>query len=236
MTILITGSSRGIGAELAVEFARDNHKLLLVSRSRKQVQAVVERCNTISGKELAHALVFDINELENLGEEFLTQIKKYTDTIDGIVNNAGFLVRKPFEETTQNEINQTFSANLFAPANLIKNTLPFLRKSAHAHVVNITSMAGFQGSSKFNGLSFYSASKAALSSLTECLAEEFKEEGISFNGLGLGAVQTEMLAEAFPGFKAPVSPEEMAGFIKWFTLNGHKFCNGKHLPVSLSTP
>ncbi len=104
------------------------------------------------------------------------------------------------------------------------------------HVVNVTSMAGYQGSSKFNGLSYYSASKAALGSLTECLAEELKDESIKVNALAIGAVQTEMLEEAFPGFKAPLQPSQMAEFMKWFTLEGPVFFNGKVLPVSLSTP
>ena len=97
-------------------------------------------------------------------------------------------------------------------------------------------MAGFQGSSKFSGLSYYSASKAALASLTECLAEELKEVGIRVNALAIGAVQTEMLAEAFPGYEAPLDPPAMAEFMKWFTLEGATYFNGKILPVSLATP
>ena len=97
-------------------------------------------------------------------------------------------------------------------------------------------MGGFQGSSKFPGLSAYSASKAALGNLTECLAEEFKEMGIAVNALALGAVKTEMLEEAFPGYVPPVNAQEMAGFMANFATSGHHFFNGKILPVSVSTP
>jgi NAD(P)-dependent dehydrogenase (short-subunit alcohol dehydrogenase family) len=97
-------------------------------------------------------------------------------------------------------------------------------------------MGGFQGSVKFKGLSYYSASKAAISCLTECLANEFSESRISVNCLALGAVQTEMLNEAFPGYKAPVEAHEMAEFISEFALSGHKFFNGKILPVAVGTP
>ena len=114
--------------------------------------------------------------------------------------------------------------------------LPMMEGSRLKHVVNITSMGGFQGSAKFGGLSFYSASKAALGNLTECLAEELGEEGFRVNALALGSVQTEMLAEAFPGYKAPLNPGQMAGFIEWFTLEGAVYFNGKILPVSVSTP
>jgi NAD(P)-dependent dehydrogenase (short-subunit alcohol dehydrogenase family) len=104
------------------------------------------------------------------------------------------------------------------------------------HIVNISSIGGFQGSVKFPGLSAYSSSKAALVCLTECLAEEFKDKNIAFNCLALGAVQTDMLNEAFPGYKAPVSASSMASFVTDFVLKAHHFMNGKIIPVSLSTP
>jgi 3-oxoacyl-[acyl-carrier protein] reductase len=97
-------------------------------------------------------------------------------------------------------------------------------------------MGGIQGSSKFPGLAAYSSSKGALITLTEMLAEEYKESNISFNALALGAVQTEMLAEAFPGYQASTTAREMARFIADFALNGHQFFNGKVLPVAHSTP
>jgi len=75
-----------------------------------------------------------------------------------------------------------------------------------------------------------------VSILTELLAEEFKATGPKFNALALGAVQTEMLTQAFPEFKAPVQANEMADYILQFALEGHRYFNGKVLPVSSSTP
>ena len=126
--------------------------------------------------------------------------------------------------------------NFLGSVKFIQVLLPKLGGKKVSHVINIGSMGGFQGSSKFPGLSVYSASKAALASITECLATEFYDRNIRFNCLALGAVQTEMLTEAFPGYKAPVSPESMAEYIVEFGLNGHKFFNGKVLPVSLIDP
>jgi NAD(P)-dependent dehydrogenase (short-subunit alcohol dehydrogenase family) len=97
-------------------------------------------------------------------------------------------------------------------------------------------MGGFQGTVKFAGLTAYSTSKAALCSFTELFAEEYKESTIKMNCLCLGAAQTEMLEEAFPGYQAPVSAEKMAEFIADFALKGHQWMNGKIIPVSLSTP
>jgi NAD(P)-dependent dehydrogenase (short-subunit alcohol dehydrogenase family) len=124
--------------------------------------------------------------------------------------------------------------NFFGPSMVIKKLKPLM--SEGSHIVNITSMGGFQGSSKFKGMAYYSASKAAFACLSECLAGEFAESGISVNCLAMGAVQTEMLEEAFPGYKAPLTAKEMAEFISYFAVNGHKYFNGKVLPVAVSTP
>jgi NAD(P)-dependent dehydrogenase (short-subunit alcohol dehydrogenase family) len=97
-------------------------------------------------------------------------------------------------------------------------------------------MGGIQGSIKFAGLSAYSSSKGAVITLSELLAEEYKESGISFNVLALGAVNTVMLQEAFPGYEAPLSAKEMADYIFNFSLTGNKYYNGKVLQVSASTP
>ncbi|MEM1122345.1 MAG: SDR family oxidoreductase, partial [Bacteroidota bacterium] len=126
--------------------------------------------------------------------------------------------------------------NLFGAVQLVQALLPKLRQAKPAHIVNIGSMGGVQGSSKFPGLSAYSASKAALANLTECLAEELKDDNIRTNCLALGAIQTEMLAEAFPGYEALVTSASMADYLAWFALNGHHFHNGKVIPVAVSTP
>ena len=236
MVILLTGASRGIGTALAACFTGSGHRVLLVSRNRDKLEKVADLCNQSAGERLAYPIPFDLTELGELGSEFSALIEKHCGTVDAIVNGAGQLIRKPFSDVTIREARGLFETNFLAPAQLIRICLPFMEQSALKHVVNITSMAGFQGSSKFSGLSYYSASKAALGSLTECLADELKDQGVRINALALGAVQTEMLATAFPGYEAPLKPEQMAGFIKWFTLEGPTFFNGKVLPVSVSTP
>ncbi|MGB5693734.1 MAG: SDR family oxidoreductase, partial [Flavobacteriaceae bacterium] len=155
-------------------------------------------------------------------------------SVDILINNAGSLVNKPFMETSIEEFVGVFQVNVFGVAGLIQTIVPYMGKSGH--VVNISSMGGIQGSAKFPGLSAYSSSKGALITLSELLAEEFKETGPMFNALALGAVQTEMLEEAFPGFKAPVTALEMAEYIKRFAQEGNLYFNGKVLQVSNSTP
>ena len=236
MVILITGASRGIGASLARSLTDAGHTVLMVSRNRTRLEKVMEQCNQAAGAHLAHAIPFDLTDLTDLEDEFVSQLSGVSRTLDALVNNAGQLIRKPFAGTSAGEARTLFEANFFAPAQLIRICLPMMEQSELKHIVNITSMAGYQGASKFSGLSYYSASKAALGSLTECLAEELKEEGFKVNALAIGSVQTEMLAQAFPGLKAPLEPAQMAEYIKWFILEGCHYFNGKVLPVSLSTP
>jgi NAD(P)-dependent dehydrogenase (short-subunit alcohol dehydrogenase family) len=164
----------------------------------------------------------------------LPKIKKHFTKIDILINNAGFLVNQPFQKISSVDFDQTFDINIKSPFFLCQTLLPLMH--SETHIVNISSMGGFQGSAKFNGLSVYSASKGALAILTECMAEELKENGIKVNCLALGAVQTEMLSEAFPGYAAPLKPFEMAEFIVDFAINGNKYFNGKIIPVTLSNP
>lgn len=144
------------------------------------------------------------------------------------------MINKPFEQLTTQDFEEVYRVNVFAVAELTKNLLPFMQKGSH--VITVSSMGGIQGSMKFPGLAAYSSAKGAVITLSELLAEEYKEQQIAFNVLALGAVQTEMLEEAFPGYEAPLSAKEMANYIFYFALTGNKYYNGKVLQVSSSTP
>lgn len=223
--IVITGTSRGIGFEMAKLFAEAGHRVLALSRNSKPILDL--------NSENINAFDFDITEAEDISK-VITFLKEKMPEVDVLINNSGNLVNKPFMEISSEEFKKCYEVNVFGVAGLTKAVLPFMKKDGH--VVNISSMGGVQGSVKFPGLSAYSSSKGALITLTELLAEEYKETGPSFNVLALGAVQTEMLEEAFPGYKAPLSASEMANYIMDFSLNGNKFYNGKILQVSASTP
>lgn len=222
--IIITGTSRGIGYELALQFANAGHRVLAISR--KTPQALIENKN-ISCLSVDLSLESDLEKVE----AFLSQTWK---NVDIIIHNAGSLVNKPFSQTTQQDFENVYKVNVFGVANLTRICLPYLKKGSH--VVSVSSIGGIQGSTKFAGLSAYSSSKGAVITLSELLAEEYKEQGIAFNVLALGAVNTEMLNEAFPGYEAPVSAAEMAEYIFNFALTGNKYHNGKIIQVSSSTP
>ena len=223
--VIITGTSRGIGLQMARLFAEEGHKVLALSRNPDPVAELNQPL-------IAH-FPFDITKKTDI-ETVVKYIETNWKQVDFLVNNAGRLLNKPFTETTRAEFEAVYEVNVFGVAALIKAVVPYM--NADGHVVNVSSMGGVQGSAKFPGLSAYSSSKGALITLTELLAEECKETGPSFNVLALGAVQTEMLEEAFPGYQAPLSAVEMAVYIKDFTIKGHRFYNGKLLPVSKSTP
>lgn len=232
MNIVITGASSGIGFELVKSFYKDNNNIIAISRNKLKLEKLLEECKSI--KSESNLYIID-KDLTDFNINWLKEINKYFDNIDILINNAGFLINKPFEEISLQDSYKIFNTNFFSVVNLINSLLSLIKNSNKPHVLNIGSMGGFQGSVKFNGLSLYSSSKAALSSLTECLANEF-EGKIIFNCLALGAVQTEMLNNAFPGYKAPVNPDEMADFIKYFSVQGKNFFNGKIIPISISTP
>ncbi|NER15006.1 SDR family NAD(P)-dependent oxidoreductase [Leptobacterium flavescens] len=223
--IIVTGASRGIGFELVKQLADAGHKVLALSRNDKPVN------------ELNHPNIncfsFDICDPEDIAKlkDFIDQQWKQVDIL---INNAGRLLYKAFDQISPAEFEEVYRVNVFGVAELTRQLLPYIPQSGH--VVNISSMGGVQGSVKFAGLAAYSSSKGALITLTELLAEEYKETGPAFNVLALGAVQTEMLEGAFPDYKAPLSAEEMANYIFDFALNGNKYYNGKLLQVSNSTP
>lgn len=222
--IIVTGTSRGIGHEIALQMAQAGHHVLALSR-------------TISPSLLGHDcitnLAVDLTQASDL--ELVSQFLKSTWTqVDALIHNAGAITVQPFLTISPSDFEAVYRVNVFAVAQLTQCVLPFLTKGSH--VVTISSMGGIQGSMKFPGLAAYTSSKAAVIGLSELLAEEYKEAGIAFNVLAIGAVQTEMLATAFPGYQAPLQPQEMAAYITEFALNGHRFYNGKVLQVSSTTP
>ncbi len=223
--VVITGTSRGIGFEMVKLFSEAGHRVMALSRKPESLLAL----------NLKNVEIFacDITKEEEL-QKIQKEIDENWKHVDVLINNAGAILNKPFVEAKMVEIKAVYDTNVFGVIGLIQKMIPYM--NSKSHVVNISSMGGVQGSMKFPGLSAYSSSKGALITLTELLAEEFKDNGPSFNVLALGAVQTEMLEEAFPGYKAPVTAHEMAEYIVNFSLTGQKYYNGKLLQVSNSTP
>jgi NAD(P)-dependent dehydrogenase (short-subunit alcohol dehydrogenase family) len=229
MNIIVNGGTKGIGREIVSYLALDPGNMIMVTgRDEKVLKSFSDIHKNVRSFHL------DLTTFEIHSKGFLEMVGSEFKRVDILINIAGLLVTGDFVDITPDTGRLMMETNFFGPASLIRALRPLM--PAGAHIVNISSMGGFQGSVKYRGLSYYSASKAALSCLTECLAVEFKDYGISVNCLALGAVQTEMFSQAFPGYEAPVEPIQMAEFICDFALTGHKFFNGRILPVALGNP
>ncbi len=233
MNIIITGASSGIGFETALEFALDSkNKIVCIARSAEKLRKLLEIAKGLNPDCTLLPVEFDL--VNDSYEGLIPFLKQHLGTIDILINNAGSLINKPFLETTEEDLTAMLESNVLSHFKMTRYTLPLMQKGSH--IVNIGSMGGYQGSVKFAGLSAYSASKGALHTLTECLATELSETGIKVNCLALGSAQTEMLETAFPGYESPVLAFEMGKYVADFAKTGHKFYNGKILPVALNTP
>lgn len=232
--IIITGASSGIGFEAVLDLtAKKENNVIALARSADKLKRLHEIAKDLNfdGGNLYPAQ-FDI--VYDDYQTLLPFIKSKFEQVDILINNAGVLINKPFMDSSLEEIASMFQTNVLAHTNMIQHIVPLMPEGSH--ILNIGSMGGFQGSSKFSGLSAYSSSKAALAVLTECLAEEFKGKGIRVNCLALGSAQTEMFEAAFPGIEAGKLAFEMGRYIAEFAQNGHQYYNGKILPVALTTP
>ena len=221
-TIVVTGTSSGIGNEICIQAAKLNYKVISISRN-------IEPLKGINGID---SYIVDITDKKSI-KNFIDDLRNRDLKIDILINNAGQLSNELFGETSYESFKQTFDVNVFGLAEITRSLIPFINKSGH--VINISSIGGVNGSKKFPGLSVYSSSKAAVIALTEVLAEEYSE-GPSFNVLALGAVQTKILKEAFPDYEAQTKPGEMAKYIIDFAINGNNLFNGKLISVSNSNP
>jgi len=234
MNIIITGASSGVGFEAVLDLILSNeHKVIALARSEDKLGRLHEIAKGLNPDCELYPIAFDIVNDDYAG--LLQFIRSNFDSkVDILINNAGALVNKPFTETDETDFIEMLQSNFLGHVRISQNLLPMMQPNAH--IVNIGSMGGFQGSVKFPGLSAYSASKAALHTLTECMAQELTDRQIKVNCLALGSAQTEMLEKAFPDYESPVMAFEMGKYIADFALKGHKFFNGKVLPVAVTTP
>lgn len=226
-TIVVVGASRGIGKELVKILSQDKNNLVLaLARNTKSL----EEFDQLENVQI-HAFDLNTDSVRVSAEKIFQNIS----SIDILINNAGKLVNKPFLELSKEDLEESYQVNVIGVMETVQAAIPKMIEIG-GHIVNISSMGGFQGTVKFAGLAAYSTSKAAVASFTELLAEEYKDTQIKVNCLCLGSAQTEMLEEAFPGFQAPVSAHQMASYIVDFSLTAHQWMHGRIIPVSLTTP
>jgi NAD(P)-dependent dehydrogenase (short-subunit alcohol dehydrogenase family) len=227
MNVIVTGCSKGIGFEL-VKLLGIKHKVYAISRDVSVFETLM---NSSPFSENIIPISADVAKINRV--DFNSFIE--SSNIDVLINNAGALINKPFIELSKEDYSNIMDVNFYGVVNMIQLSIEKLSKSK-GQVINIGSIGGLQGSSKFPGLSIYSSSKGALTILTECLAVELAEFDIKINCLALGAVQTEMLEKAFPNYEAEISALEMANYIANFIASSSKLSNGLIIPVKKSNP
>lgn len=225
---IITGVSSGIGEQLSQKILDASEDNFVIGLSRSSPSSLKNDRFKYVYCDLSSQEPFEglINEINKIG----------INRIEYLVCNAGELINKPFEKISPNEIENIYKVNVFSNFQLIQLMAPYLLGNSISHVITIGSIGGINGSKKFPGLSAYSSSKAALTVLTECLAEEFQNTNIKFNCLALGSVNTKMLRSAFPDFISETDPIEMANFIFKYLVSFKSLVNGKVIPVSKGNP
>ena len=234
MNIIITGASSGVGFEAALELIlTGEHRVIALARSADKLSRLLEIAQGLNPDCQLYPVAFDIVH-DDYADLIQFIAARFDSKVDALINNAGVLINKPFAQLDEADFVEMLQSNYLGHVRIIQALLPMMAEGSH--ILNIGSMGGYQGSAKFVGLSAYSASKAALHTLTECLAQELADRNIKVNCLALGSAQTEMLEKAFPGYESPVMAFEMGKYIADFALTGHRFFNGKILPVALSTP
>jgi NAD(P)-dependent dehydrogenase (short-subunit alcohol dehydrogenase family) len=234
MNIVVTGASSGVGFEAVLELIlNSNNHVVALARTPEKLKTLYDIAKGLNPDCTLYSAQFDIVH-DDYPNGLVPFIKERLKKVDILINNAGALINKPFLELSQIDFAEMLQSNLLGHVKMIQHLVPLMNENSH--IVNIGSMGGFQGSAKFPGLSAYSASKAALHVLTECLAPELVDKKISINCLALGSAQTEMLEKAFPNFQSPVAAFEMGKYIADFALTGHKFFNGRIIPVAQNNP
>lgn len=233
-SVLVTGVGSGIGKEVCLNFLDKGWAVFGVLRNAEQSKRLNKEGKKLKG-ELTLINV-DLDEIDFTTRiiDILSDLK--IKSIDVLINVAGRLDIKELVDIDSKHIEEVMKTNFLAPVLLTKAMIPYLSKSNHGNVVNITSMSGYQGSVRFSGLSVYGASKAALSSWTESIAVELASVNVHANALAIGSVNTNMLQKAFPDYQATINPEEMAEYIHGFADLGYKFYNGKTLSVAITNP
>lgn len=227
---VVTGASSGVGFQTALNLANQGHTVYALARRENKLNELASR---VSGAGKVYPVILD---LEDFTTDQLEKVFSHVTHVDRLVNNSGKLLNKNFLEITEDEIDSVFNLNYKAVIKLIQYFHPKMVQAPNAHIVNIGSVGGVTGSVKFPGLSIYSSSKGALSILTECLAEDFREDNIQVNCLALGSVNTEMLRSAFPDFQSPTNPDEIGKYIANFVISGNSVINGLTQLVSVSNP
>ncbi len=179
-TFLITGVSSGLGRAFAAAALSDGHRVIGTVRRAEDAQA-------FAASEHAYPLLLDVTDYAALPEA-VRHAEREAGQVDVLVNNAGYGHEGILEESSLDDLQRQFAANVFGPVAMIKAVLPGMRERRRGHIINVTSMGGFI---TMPGISFYCGSKFALEGLSESLGKEVAPFGIHVTALAPGQFRTD---------------------------------------------
>ncbi|MBL7686002.1 MAG: SDR family oxidoreductase [Deltaproteobacteria bacterium] len=210
---LVTGASRGIGAATSYLLAERGARVVLMSRHLSELHQTHDKIkNKIEGAQIL-IQEGDVSHPEKV-EEIFSDILKQWGPIDILVNNAAALELATLIETTPKLWDEIMAVNLRGPFLCSKQAfLQMIDSKRGGCIINLSSLGGLSGTSKFKGLSAYVVSKFGMVGLTESLAVEGRPYNIRVNCVAPGAVDTAMLQKAAPFLTQRTTPEEIAKVI-----------------------
>ncbi|AQR95352.1 non-ribosomal peptide synthetase [Clostridium saccharoperbutylacetonicum] len=184
--VIITGGGRGIGRTIAIEMAKEDAQVVIISRTISQLKETQSEIEKFGGRAISIAAdISDYNSVEKAVNKVISEFGK----IDVLVNNAGITKLEGFTDTNMEEWKKIVEVNLFGTYNMCKLIVPYLSKQKSGKIINLGSDSSFIG---YPLMSAYSASKHAVLGLTKSLAEELKLSNIQVNAICPSFVETDM--------------------------------------------
>ena len=206
---VVTGASRGIGAATATAVAAAGAHVVLAARDRPALDGVAGRIKDAGGQ--ATPVPTDVND-EAAVERLFAEVAG-VGQVGALVCAAGVLTPAPFAETTTAMWDETLGVNLTGTFLCCRAAFTAMAPAGAGRIVTIGSLSGVYATEKFPGLAAYNVSKYGVIGLTEAVAVEGKEHGISAICLSPGAVDTEMLRRANPALRPGLTPGDVAELI-----------------------
>lgn len=186
-TALITGASRGMGAETARRLAAENAALYLVADgTQEELEKLVTDCRVASGAEALYEMV-DLS-VRGTAEAVVTNCVGALGRVDVLINNAGVRCRKPFGDFTHEDFDLVQAVNIRTPFFACQAALPIMHRQGGGRIINIGSQLG---TAAFDDHALYGSMKAALIYLTRSIAYEWSRHGIQANTVSPGAIDTQ---------------------------------------------
>jgi NAD(P)-dependent dehydrogenase (short-subunit alcohol dehydrogenase family) len=206
---VVTGASRGIGAATAAAVAAAGAHVVLAARNGAALDRLAGRIRDAGGQ--ATPVPTDVSDEAGVGHLF-GQVERIGQ-LGALVCSAAVLTPAPFAETTSAMWHETLGVNLTGTFLCCRAALTAMAPAGEGRIVNIASLSGMYATEKFPGLAAYNVSKYGVIGLTEAIAVEGKEHGISAICLSPGAVDTEMLRRANPALRPGLTPDDVAKLI-----------------------